>query len=422
MQHRVHCTRTGSSWRIHMSQQTCNLLEKAGGYVIEPRGPIEIKGKGKMHTYWLLGKKGFDKALPPPPPIGLDVAILKHSLFQSQQNHTKINNASIQSNTCSTANHSSSHSPSVTGESIDVKVEITPPVPPGPDQSQPTGHPDTAVLSTSFSIDSSSSNNTFTLNLGDFVQPKATPLPSPQARKLSEVIADGTFLNANPNFDRLNPSPTSTASSTRLFKRIEELIDLSSPYNYYKCLSPSENNLSQCTESRYGSYQLRSDSCSSKPGSTRFLRRQFSLDKDDVGPLSGGTTSGATMSQKATLDTISSISVDREQLARMGTLTSIPSISSTNSASLPGGGQKQRGLAMHRQQSASVAQDLEKIEEIPLSPQSFIINHTGSSSTSSLQSEINERGRAFRNGGGGPTDRAHNGKELRLSVEALGLR
>uniref|UniRef100_A0A182Y4P0 guanylate cyclase n=1 Tax=Anopheles stephensi TaxID=30069 RepID=A0A182Y4P0_ANOST len=415
---------TGSSWRIHMSQQTCNLLEKAGGYVIEPRGPIEIKGKGKMHTYWLLGKKGFDKALPPPPPIGLDVAILKHSLFQSQQNHTtKINNASIQSNTCSTANHSSSHSPSVAGESIDVKVEITPPVPSGPDQLQQPGHPDTAVLSTSFSIDSSSSNNTFTLNLGDFVQPKATPLPSPQARKLSEVIADGSFLNANPNFDRLNPSPTSTASSTRLFKRIEELIDLSSPYNYYKCLSPSENNLSQCTESRYGSYQLRSDSCSSKPGSTRFLRRQFSLDKDDVGPSSGGGTSGgATMSQKATLDTISSISVDREQLARMGTLTSIPSISSTNSASLPGaGGQKQRSLAMHRQQSASVAQDLEKIEEIPLSPQSFIINHTGSSSTSSLQSEINERGRAFRNGGGA-TDRAHNGKELRLSVEALGLR
>uniref|UniRef100_A0A499FT77 Guanylate cyclase n=1 Tax=Anopheles arabiensis TaxID=7173 RepID=A0A499FT77_ANOAR len=423
---------TGSSWRIHMSQQTCNLLEKAGGYVIEPRGPIEIKGKGKMHTYWLLGKKGFDKALPPPPPIGLDVAILKHSLFQSQQNHgAKINNASIQSNTCSTANHSSSHSPSVAGESIDVKVEITPPVPPSLDpgqqqQQQQPGQDTAAVLSTSFSIESSSSNNTFTLNLGEFGQPKASPLPSPQARKLSEVIADGSFLSAGATFDRLNPSPSSaSASSTRLFKRIEELIDLSSPYNYYKCLSPSENNLSQCTESRYGSYQLRSDSCSSKPGSTRFLRRQFSLDKDDVGPSSGGH-GAATLSAKATLDTISSISVDREQLARMGTLTSIPSISSTNSATLPGGGQKQRSLAMHRQQSASVAQDLEKIEEIPLSPQSFIINHTGgggggSSSTSSLQSEVNERGRSFRNGAS-TAPNGHSGKELRLSVEALGLR
>lgn len=61
---------TGSSWRIHMSQTTCDRLKKTGGYIIEPRGPIEIKGKGKMNTYWLLGKKGFDKVLPTPPPIG----------------------------------------------------------------------------------------------------------------------------------------------------------------------------------------------------------------------------------------------------------------------------------------------------------------------------------------------------------------
>lgn len=61
---------TGSSWRIHLSESTRDRLEKAGGYTIEPRGPIEIKGKGLMNTYWLLGKKGFDKILPTPPPIG----------------------------------------------------------------------------------------------------------------------------------------------------------------------------------------------------------------------------------------------------------------------------------------------------------------------------------------------------------------
>jgi guanylate cyclase 2F len=61
---------TGSSWRIHMSQATCDHLQAAGGYIIDSRGPIEIKGKGKMETYWLLGKKGFDKVLPTPPPIG----------------------------------------------------------------------------------------------------------------------------------------------------------------------------------------------------------------------------------------------------------------------------------------------------------------------------------------------------------------
>lgn len=61
---------TGSSWRIHLSESTRDRLERAGGYYIDPRGPIEIKGKGLMNTYWLLGKKGFDKLLPVPPPIG----------------------------------------------------------------------------------------------------------------------------------------------------------------------------------------------------------------------------------------------------------------------------------------------------------------------------------------------------------------
>ena len=59
----------GSASRIHMSEATCNRLEAAGGYNIEPRGPIEIKGKGLMNTFWLLGKSEFDKVLPSPPPI-----------------------------------------------------------------------------------------------------------------------------------------------------------------------------------------------------------------------------------------------------------------------------------------------------------------------------------------------------------------
>lgn len=63
-------TTAGSSWRIHLSEITRDRLVKAGGYLLEPRGPIEIKGKGLMNTYWLLGKKGFDKILPTPPPIG----------------------------------------------------------------------------------------------------------------------------------------------------------------------------------------------------------------------------------------------------------------------------------------------------------------------------------------------------------------
>lgn len=60
----------GSSWRIHLSEATRERLEKAGGYHLDARGGVEVKGKGLMNTYWLLGKKGFDKNLPPPPAIG----------------------------------------------------------------------------------------------------------------------------------------------------------------------------------------------------------------------------------------------------------------------------------------------------------------------------------------------------------------
>ncbi|XP_049772085.1 retinal guanylyl cyclase 2 [Schistocerca cancellata] len=61
---------TGSAWRIHLSQATKEQLDKVGGYQLEYRGETDIKGKGKMHTYWLLSKAGFNKELPVPPPIG----------------------------------------------------------------------------------------------------------------------------------------------------------------------------------------------------------------------------------------------------------------------------------------------------------------------------------------------------------------
>lgn len=53
-----------------MSEMTRDILDRTGLYHIEARGPTEIKGKGLMNTYWLLGKKGFDKTFPVPPPIG----------------------------------------------------------------------------------------------------------------------------------------------------------------------------------------------------------------------------------------------------------------------------------------------------------------------------------------------------------------
>ncbi|XP_035231048.1 atrial natriuretic peptide receptor 1-like [Stegodyphus dumicola] len=47
---------TGLPLRIHCSESFKQLLEKMKGYVLEERGIVNIKGKGQMRTYWLLGQ------------------------------------------------------------------------------------------------------------------------------------------------------------------------------------------------------------------------------------------------------------------------------------------------------------------------------------------------------------------------------
>ena len=43
-----------------MSEQSYKILDNHGGFIIEARGLIEMKGKGLVQTYWL---QGVDKAL-----------------------------------------------------------------------------------------------------------------------------------------------------------------------------------------------------------------------------------------------------------------------------------------------------------------------------------------------------------------------
>ncbi|XP_032088106.1 receptor-type guanylate cyclase gcy-5-like [Thamnophis elegans] len=45
--------------KIHISSVTYQALLEDDAYEIEPRGEIEVKGKGKMKTYWLLGNKNY---------------------------------------------------------------------------------------------------------------------------------------------------------------------------------------------------------------------------------------------------------------------------------------------------------------------------------------------------------------------------
>ncbi|KAL7035604.1 hypothetical protein ACKWTF_008465 [Chironomus riparius] len=349
---------SGSSWRIHMSNTTCDRLEEAGGYIIDSRGPIEIKGKGKMKTYWLLGKKGFDKPLPSPPPLGeshgLDELLKRNSEVAAKCGEpVRIGNANSL-----TSSNQSSHSPSVTGESLDVKVEITP-APPTP----------MSDIQNSFSIESTSS-----LTICSDISSKSQAT-SPNVRKFSEIpLETGGFLNPIGNFNRMNPSPPNTASA-RLFKKLEEMIDLSLPYNHYRCLSPSETNLANPSIDKSSIVSpISRQNDSGKPGSSRLLRRQFSLDKDD---LSGSHKN------HGTLETISSLVESTKQQNFTPKSQYQPLISSS---SLPASSVviNMPCNKLQKHQSASIAQDLEKIEEINVDVPTSPIN--GSSKTSSNNS------------------------------------
>jgi hypothetical protein len=41
--------------KIHVSETTKNILDKFGTFKLELRGEVELKGKGFVTTYWLLG-------------------------------------------------------------------------------------------------------------------------------------------------------------------------------------------------------------------------------------------------------------------------------------------------------------------------------------------------------------------------------
>lgn len=307
--------------------------------------------------------------------------LLKRSESALKSEAVKIGNANSL-----TGSNQSSHSPSVTGESLDVKVEITP-APPTP----------ASDIQTSYSIESTSS-----LTICSDASSKSQGT-SPHARKFSEIPHEsGSFLNPIGNFNRLNPSPPNTASA-RLFKKLEEMIDLSSPYNHYRCLSPSETNLSIPVNERsqvVSPNSLLFDS-GGKPGSSRLLRRQFSLDKDDL-----------TMQKHANLETISSM-VESSKHSNLAVKTPYQPLIST--CSLPGSsGTNVLTSKLHKHQSASVALDLEKIEEIPISPIS-----------TSPQSKVKDQN-SFKNSSNSnnkvktPPANLEESKEFNINIEMLG--
>ncbi|KAL8560558.1 hypothetical protein ACOMHN_018958 [Nucella lapillus] len=47
----------GEAYKIHISNTTYEELQKAGGFVCEARGAIQVKGKGDMFTWWLAKRE-----------------------------------------------------------------------------------------------------------------------------------------------------------------------------------------------------------------------------------------------------------------------------------------------------------------------------------------------------------------------------
>ncbi|XP_023651832.1 atrial natriuretic peptide receptor 2 isoform X2 [Paramormyrops kingsleyae] len=47
----------GEALKIHVSSATKEVLDEFGYFELQLRGDVEMKGKGKMRTYWLLGEK-----------------------------------------------------------------------------------------------------------------------------------------------------------------------------------------------------------------------------------------------------------------------------------------------------------------------------------------------------------------------------
>lgn len=51
----------GLPLKIHVSPTTREILLRFGTFILEERGPVEMKGKGTMVTYWLIGEQSEKK-------------------------------------------------------------------------------------------------------------------------------------------------------------------------------------------------------------------------------------------------------------------------------------------------------------------------------------------------------------------------
>ncbi|XP_072015532.1 atrial natriuretic peptide receptor 1-like [Amphiura filiformis] len=93
---------SSAAQRIHISEQTKEVLDTFTVFDMELRGEMDIKGKGKQTTYWLLGQRG----------------IIKPSRTASRSGHTPHPSSRIQSATSRKLSRSSNHTMDTTNNAV----------------------------------------------------------------------------------------------------------------------------------------------------------------------------------------------------------------------------------------------------------------------------------------------------------------
>lgn len=73
--------------RIHLSESTRVLLQQWGTFAVERRGEVELKGRGRMLTHWLLHCSETEAVLSQGPVPSQQYPILFPALPQAMSIH-----------------------------------------------------------------------------------------------------------------------------------------------------------------------------------------------------------------------------------------------------------------------------------------------------------------------------------------------
>ncbi|KAK9512103.1 hypothetical protein O3M35_000601 [Rhynocoris fuscipes] len=248
---------SGSAWRIHISESTKNKLEASGGYHIECRGLTELKGKGRIMTYWLLGKVGFDKELPTPPPISLDeqlvqfgrTGIYPNPIYneETQATDTVANSPTpnVRSNTTAKKHIKQTYQLSLDAGLLAATLE----------EAKTDSHKWKTHPQKTFDIGDENKSDIKSTESKSCTDSTRTSIVTPlSVSDISINIPGVSFVNQN------RPPPI------QIRKKVVDENDLSSQYNFYRSLSPNNGSEQKPTSS----------------SSSRFLKRQFSIDKEET--------------------------------------------------------------------------------------------------------------------------------------------